>query len=196
MNTYTRLFFFAVISLAAVISSSIIVNRGFKKFQLSRALLWISSVAMIGVVGEIFVDSTYNYIFHTPLWRYNFLPINHAYTSKYAPILWGTFGLFLYLMHHRYERWTPKQLTNLSIIFALEALVIEAIADLVSRPILGDYIYYYFPSGLWHISAFQNFPFYFLCGYLIILTLHWFKTNPHYFTVLSAWVTIVIVYFR
>ena len=131
MNTSFRLLLFAVISLSAVIFFNLIVNRGFKKFQLSTALLWVLAVAMIGVVGEIFVDSIYNYIFHTPLWRYNYLPINHAYTSKYAPILWGTFGLFLYLMHHRYERWTPKQLVNLSVIFAFEALMIEAIADLL-----------------------------------------------------------------
>lgn len=151
---------------------------------------------MIGVVGEIFADSIYNALFGTPLWRYNFLPINHAYTSKYAPILWGTFGLFLYLVHHKYERWTPSQLTRLSAVFAFEALAIEAAADLISKPILGDYIFYYYPNGLWHISAFQNFPFYFLCGSLIIQTIHWFKAQPYYFTHLAAWVTIVTVYLR
>lgn len=196
MNANSRLLLFSVVLLAGVIVSSLIINRGFKRFHFSRALLWITSVAMIGVVGEIFVDSIYNALFGTPLWRYNFLPINHAYTSKYAPILWGTFGLFLYLVHHKYERWTPRQLMHLSIIFGLEALVIEAVADLISKPILGNYIYYYYPSNLWHISAFQNFPFYFLCGSLIIQTIHWFKTSPHYFTHLATWVTIVTVYLR
>lgn len=196
MNINFRLFLFAVISLAAVVLFNLLVNRGFKKFQLSRALLWVSSVAMIGVLGEIFVDTIYNHFFHTPLWRYNFLPVHHAYTSGYAPVLWGTFGFFLYLMHHKYERWSPKELTRLSIIFGLEALFIEAIADLVSKLILGDYIYYYYPNGLWHISAFQNFPFYFLCGRLIIQTIHWFKNSPHYFTYLSAWVTTITIYFR
>jgi hypothetical protein len=106
------------------------------------------------------------------------------------------FGFFLYQIHHKYERWSPRQLMRLSITFALEALAIEAGADLISRPILGDYIFYYYPNGLWHISAFQNAPFYFLCGALIIYTIHWFKANPHFFIVISTWVVIVTVYLR
>ena len=191
-----RLFLFTVASLSFTVLVSLIVNRGFKKFHVRSAMLWISSVAMIGVLGEIFVDSTYKFLFGIPLWRYNFLPINHAYTSKYAPILWGSFGIFLYLVHHKYERWSPKQLIHLSLIFGLEALLIEAIVDLISKPILGDYIYYYYPGNLWHISAVQNFPFYFLCGGFIITTIHWFKKSPEYFTFLSFWVTVVTVYFR
>jgi hypothetical protein len=196
MNTQIRLFFFSVILLVIVLLASLLLKGGLKKVHLSRALLWISSVAMIGVIGEIFADSIYNYFFHTPLWRYNFLPVHHAYTSEYAPIIWGIFGFYLYLVHHKYERWSPKQLFNLSCIFALEALALEAIVDLISKVILGDYIYYYYPSGLWHISAFQNFPFYFVCGHLIIQTIHWFKSSPHYFTLLSAWVTVVTIYFK
>jgi hypothetical protein len=193
---FTRLFIFAAVCIAAVYIFSSIVGRDFKKINIHIALLYVSAVAMIGVLGEIFVDTIFARFFHGPLWRYNFLPVHHAYTSEYAPILWGTFGLYLYLMHHKKERWTRQELIRLSIIFALQALIIEAIADLVSKPILGDYIYYYYPGGLWHITAFPNFPFYFLSGYLIIQTIHWFKTSPHYFTYLSTWITAVTIYFR
>jgi SNF family Na+-dependent transporter len=55
-SVFFRLFLFAAVSLSVVLLFNLIVNRGFKKFQLSRAFLWISAVAMIGVVGEIFVD--------------------------------------------------------------------------------------------------------------------------------------------
>ena len=196
MNTSIRLLLFAVICLISVVLFSLLVNRGFKKFQLSKALLWISAVAMIGVLGEIFVDTIYNHFFHAPLWRYNFLQVHHAYTSGYSPILWGTFGFYLYLIHHSMEKWTRSQLVSLSLIFAVEALLIEALADLASKPILGDYIYYYYPANLWHITAFQCFPFYFLTGVLIAQTIHWFKASPHFFTVLSSWVTVITVYFK
>lgn len=185
-----------IVTLAIVLLISLFVNHGFKKILFSRALLWISSVAMIGVLGEITVDTIYNYFFHTPLWHYNFLPVHHAYTSGYAPILWGSFGFYLYLLHHKYEKWSHRQLVNLSLIFALEALILEATEDLLSKAILGKYIYYYHPGGLWHISAFQNFPFYFICGALIILTIHWFKSSPNYFIFLSTWVTVVTIYFK
>jgi len=196
MSIYSRLTLFGIILISIVYLLSAIMNRGFKRIHFSRAFLWISSVAMIGVLGEISVDAAYRHFFGTPLWRYNFLPVHHAYTSGFAPVLWGSFGLYLYLMHHSYERWTPKQLIHLSIIFGIEALFLEAATDLISRPLLGNYIYYYYPSGLWHISAFQNFPFYFLCGHLIIQTIHWFKYNPHFFSIISTWVTFVTVYVK
>ncbi len=193
---YARLFIFGIAILAFVLIVSTIVNRGFKKPHLSRMLMYIAAIAMIGVLGEITVDSIYNNLFGTPLWRYNFLPVNNAYTSKFALVLWGSLGLYIYLVHHKYERWSQKELVRLSILFGIEAMVLEAAADLLSKPILGDYIYFYYPSGLFHISAFQNFPFYFICGALVMYTLHWFKAQPHYFAVISAWVAIVTVYFR
>lgn len=101
MNTNTKLIVYAIVCLVCVYAFSMLVGRDFKKINLRVALLYATAVAMIGVLGEIFVDSTYNHFFHSPLWRYNFLPVHHAYTSEYAPILWGTFGFYLYLMHHK-----------------------------------------------------------------------------------------------
>ena len=193
---YLRLFIFGAVLVASVYLLVSLFNHGFKPVHWSRALLYICSVAMIGVLGEISVDTAYRQFFPTPLWRYNFLPVNHAYTSMFAPVLWGAFGFYVYLVHHKYERWTRQELVKLSVIFGLEAMALEAVCDLVSKPILGNYIYYYYPSGLFHISAFQNFPFYFICGAIVIQTIHWFKAQPHYFTFISAWVTAVTVYLR
>lgn len=178
-----------------VILVSLLINRGLNKIHLSQMLLYVMSVAMLGVLGEIFVDSIYAHFFSTPLWRYNFLPVHHAYTSGFAPVLWGSLGLYIYLVHHKYEKWPPKELLKLSVIFGLEAMILEAAVDLLAKAMLGKYIYYYYPNGLWHISAFQNFPFYFVLGVLIVQTIHWFKKSPHYFTILSTWVTVVTVYF-
>lgn len=195
-QTNFRLTLFGITCVLTVYLFSVLVFRKFKRIHLSRAMLYISSVAMIGVLGEISVDSFYNHFFHQPLWQYNFLPIHHAYTSEFSIVLWGSFGLYIYLIHHKYEKWTRRELINLAIIFSLEAIAIEAIADIVSKAFLGKYIYYYYPSNLWHISAFQNIPFYFLSGVVIIETIHWFKASPHYFTVISSWVIIVTVFFK
>lgn len=188
------------IFLSVYLINSIIAGKfkklRFKRIHVSRALLYISSVAMIGVLAEIFVDTIYVHWFHRPLWHYNFFPIHHGYTSQYSPVLWGTFGFYLYLMHHEYERWSTRQLINLSIVFSIEAIVIEGIADAISRPFLGKLIYYYNPSNLWHVTSLQGIPFYFLTGILIIQTIHWFKSSPHYFTFISAWVTSVTVFFK
>ena len=189
-----KLALYTLVLVAAVYLISSLIGRKFKTVQPKKATLYITSVAMIGVLGEITVDTVYNHIFHTPLWRYNFLPVHHAYTSEYAPFLWGSFGFYLYLTHHRLEKWTKKQLVNVAVIFAFEALVIEAIADLISKAMLGNYIYYYYPNGLFHISAFQNFPFYLICGFVIAGVIHRFKSDPHFFSFISTWVAVVTVY--
>jgi hypothetical protein len=99
-------------------------------------------------------------------------------------------------MHHDYEKWTRSQLVKLAFIFSVEALVIEALADLASKPILGNYIFYYEPGNLGHVTAVQNVPFYFLTGFLVVETIHWFKTSPQYFTFISSWVTLITIFFR
>lgn len=189
-----RLFVFGIICVVGVYAFSCLYYRRLQKIDITVALLYVTAVAMIGVLGEIFVDTIYAKVFGTPLWRYNFLPIHNGYTSQFSPVLWGSFGLFLYLMHHNYEKWTRSQLIRLSLIFALWALVIEAVADLASLVVLGDLIYYYYPGHFWHITAIQNLPFYFITGILIAETIHWFKPSPHFFIVLSSWVVLVTAY--
>lgn len=195
-EVYIRLVLLTVILLVAIYVFGCLLSRKVKKIEPKKAILYASSVAMIGVLGEIFVNTLYADLFPTSLWRYNYLPIYEGSTSQYAPFLWGSFGFYLYMVHQKYQKWTPENIRRMAIIFGLEAMVLEAIVDLISKPILGDYIFYYYPEGLWHISAFQNFPFYFLCGGLIIQTLHWFSASPRFFTILSTWVVIVTVFFR
>lgn len=189
-----RLFIYGLILVVGVYLFASLLARKFKKIHLSRALLYIASVAMIGVLGEITVDATYAHFFSTPLWRYNFLPVHHAYTSGFAPILWGSLGFYIYLIHHSYEKWPPRHLLKLTAFFGLEAMALEAVIDIIAKYVLGDLIFYYYPNGLWHISAFQNFPFYFICGAIVVLTIHHFKTKPHFFIFVSMWVTAVTVY--
>lgn len=191
-----RLTVYGVSLFVLVYLLNFVIYRKFKKIHWSRALLYIVSVAMIGVLAEIFVDTIYRHIFGDMLWNYNFLPVHHAYTSQFSPVLWGAFGFYLYLMHHEYEKWPPRKLFYLSVIFSLEAIVIEGAADFISRPFLDRLVYYYHPSNLWHLTSLQGIPFYFLTGVLIIQTIHWFKSSPHYFTFVSAWVTAITVLFR
>ncbi|HTH72313.1 MAG TPA: hypothetical protein VL737_03035 [Candidatus Pristimantibacillus sp.] len=171
------------------------IARSLKKIQPARALLYVSTVAMLGVFGEIFVDTVYAHFFHTPLWRYNTLPIHHAYTSSYAVVLWGAYGFHLYLLHDSLGKWSISKQRHLALIFAAEALVLEALVEITSKLFLGEYLYYYYPNGLWHISAFQNFPFYLICGFLIVKTIKRFSADPAYFTFINGWLTVMLVFF-
>ncbi len=173
-----------------------IIAGSFKKIEPKQALVYFMTVALIGVFGEIFLDTAYNFFVGTPLWRYNILPIHGGYTSAYAPIIWGTYGLHLYLLHDTLaKRWSIKNSWLLVLLFSFEALLIESIVTISSRLYLGEYMYYYFPGDLWHVTSIQNMPFYFICGMVILKTIKRFKTDPVFFSAMSAALIIVIVFF-
>lgn len=172
-----------------------LVAGKFKKIDAKLATMYFVTVAMIGVFGEIFLDTVYNHFLGHPLWHYNILPIQHGYTSEFAIIPWGTMGFYLYLMHDNLaNKWAITKTSYLALIFSLEALIIEAAATLSAKVFLGSYIYYYVPGDLWHVSSFQNIPFYFICGVIIIRTVKRFKKDPYFFTAMSACLIAVLIY--
>jgi hypothetical protein len=194
--TSSDLVIFGIFLIVIVYLINCVIVRGIKKISPSRALLYISTVAMIGVFGEIFVDTIYAWIFGNPLWIYNVLPIHHGYTSQYAVVLWGIYGFYLYMLHDSLGKWSRNTQMHLALIFSFEALVLEAAVELISKGAFGQYVYYYYPGDLWHISTVQNFPFYLICGYLIVRTIHRFKADPRFFTIIATWVTVILVFFR
>lgn len=159
------------------------------------ALLYFSTVALIGVFGEIFLDSTYNHLAGRPLWYYNILPVQGGYTSSFAIVTWGILGFYLYLMHDNLEsKWSITKTKHLALIFSLEALVIEALVTISAKLLLGQYLYYYLPGDLWHVSSLQNIPFYFICGVAILKTTKRFRRDPYFFSAMSFCLIYVLIF--
>lgn len=188
-----KLILFAVAWVLGVYLFHSLIARGFKRVNIARALIYATSVGMLGLYGEVFVDTTYKHLTGSPLWRYDILPIHHGYTSSYAAVLWMIYGFYLYLLHDNLKKWSIERERHLALIFSLEALVIEALVELTSKLLFGKYIYYYYPNGLWHIPAFQNFPFYLMCGFLIVITVRHFMASPRFFIFLNVWLIVMAV---
>lgn len=187
---------FAVVWLCIVYLLNSLIAKKFKKIDPKQAILYFASIGTIGVFGEIFLDTIYNYFVGTPLWQYNILPIHNGYTSAYAPIVWGIFGFHVYLLHDTLRvKYSIVKARYLALLLCFEALILEAILTLSSLLVFGTLMYYYFPGDLWHVSSFQNVPFYFICGVLIVKTTKNFKKSPVFFTVLSLFFTSVAVFF-
>jgi len=186
---------FAVFWVAVLYLLNSLFAREFKRIDLKQLCLYFTTVAMIGVFGEVFLDSTYKLIVGHPLWYYNILPIQQGYTSAYAIVTWGIYGFHLYLLHGSLAaKYSITKTRHLSLIFCIEALVLEAMLTLSARVVFGKYMYYYLPGDLWHVSSFQNIPFYFICGAVILKTLKRFKADPLYFSVICAFLTFVLVF--
>jgi hypothetical protein len=191
-----ELLLFALLWLLIVYLINAAIAKEFKKADIKLALLYFITVGSIGVFGEIFLDTVYNYFVGNPLWEYRILPIHNGYTSVYAPIVWGIYGFHLYLFHDTlHTKWSITRTRYLALILSVEALLLEAALTISSKFLLGDFMYYYFPSDLWHVSSFQNIPFYFICGVIIVKTMRRFKKDPTFFICMCVFLTSVVVFF-
>jgi hypothetical protein len=191
-----KLILFALMWLVLLYAFDSLLARRLKRIQLKQAAMYFFAVALIGVFGEIFLDTTYKYFVGQPLWRYNVLPIHNAYTSAFAPIIWGLYGLHLYFLHDTLGRnWLERRSWQLVLIFSFEALILEALLTLSAYPFFGHFMYYYYPGDLWHVTSVQNMPFYFICGAVILRTIKRFKADPVFFSCMSAALIAVVVVF-
>ncbi len=191
---FTNLTLFALLWLAIIYLLNSIIARKWKRIEPKQALMYFFTVALIGIFGEIFLDTVYNYFVGQPLWRYNILPIHAAYTSSFAIITWGLYGFHLYLLHGSLGKWSINKTRHLVLIFSFEALVLEALLTISAKLLLGEFMYYYLPGDLWHVSSFQNLPFYLICGFVVLGTLKRFRADPIFFSAMSAALLAVAVF--
>lgn len=171
-----------------------LIFKHFIRIEYKVALLYMTTVAFIGLYGEIFLDTVYNKIVGVPLWQYLVLPIHNSFTSFYATVIWGLYGFHLYLLHGSLAKKIPMKTWKLALIFSLEALILEALLNISFKLLFGTYVYYYFPSDWWqHVSTFQNIPFYYICGLLIVETVKRFKLNPVFYICMNLSLLVFLV---
>jgi len=184
---------FAILWIMIVYAFNSLLARRYKKPKLKRTVTYVFAVATIGVFGEIFLDAAYNHFVGNPLWEYRILPVHGGYTSSFALVTWGIYGFHLSLLHDTLRRHHIYSFYKLALIMSVEALFAEALLTLSAKLFLGEFLYYYFPGDLWHISSFQNIPFYFICALVVITTVRRFKVDPAFFACMCAsFVTVLI----
>lgn len=190
---FIGLLLFALLWIFVVYIFNCILTKSFCKIDIKIAILYISTVAFIGLIGETFVGSIYNCLFGLPLWQYQALPIHNGHTSYYAPIIWGVYGFYLYLLHDHLVSKKGYSDNKLMVMFSVEAMVIEALVNISFLLIFGHYLYFYSPNDLWHFTSIQTFPFYFIAGFLITRTIKRFKQDPVFFSFMCIAISIAIL---
>ena len=186
---------FALVWLLVLYGLNCLIYGKLKPIDAKMAVMYFFTLALIGLFGEIFLDSVYNFLVGRPLWVYQILPIMHGYTSSFAIVTWGLYGFHLYLLHGSLaDKWSIYRRRHLALIFSVEALVLEALLTISAKVFLGKYLYYYLPGDLWHVSSVQNIPFYFICGVVTLATLKRFKADPVFFSAMSASLLFVLVF--
>lgn len=173
--------------------NSVLAKR-LKPIQLPEALLYMSTVAMVGVFGEVLVDSLYNHFVGVPLWQYHILPIHYAYTSYYSIVIWSLYGFYLYLLHDHLGTYRIHSTKVLAGIISLEAIVLEILFNTSHLLLYHQYIFYYLPHDLWHVTSLQAIPFYFIAGVVITKSIRAFKSSPIFFTMVNIILVTVLVF--
>lgn len=168
--------------------------REFKKIDVKTAVLYVATVGMMGVFGEIFVGSIYQALFEHHLWDYTVLPVHEGLTSQYAPVIWGSCGWYLYLSHDTLRQRGIVKAKHLALIFAFETVVLEAATNGSFKLFFGEYLFYYSPSDLWHLTSLQAMPFYLVAGYVIAIIVERYKRATNLNIFMNSYFTYVLVF--
>ena len=187
------LFLYTILWVIGIYAINCLIAREIKRFNLTQGVLHFLALAMIGLLGETFVGTLYHRLFHKALWQYTLYPIHHAYTSKYSIFVWGFYGIHLYLLHGTLRRKKITATYHLSLLFCAEAIFLEAAVNITYKLCFGNYIFYYYPTDLWHFTSVQTLPAYLIAGYGIVKLLRRFELRPRLFSAVSLVVIIVAV---
>ncbi|MBP9667528.1 hypothetical protein KBD87_01840 [Candidatus Saccharibacteria bacterium] len=161
-----------------------------------NSISFISAAILIGIFGEVFVETIYTFLFHQPLWHYQFLPVHATYTSYFSIVLWTMYGLHLYWVDQTLrQKYGTLPRWKLASVFAIESLLLETFANIVWLVVFGYFIYYYTPADLWHATTIQNIPCYFAASWAMIATVRRFKQSPYFFFAMSILILTVFLWF-
>lgn len=161
-----------------------------------RAIRYVSAAVLIGVFGEVFIETVYTAIFGQPLWHYQFLPVHGTYTSQFSLVLWAMYGLHIYWTKQTLDRKYGKLAKwKLATVFAVESLLLETFANVVWLILFGYFIYFYTPPDLWHVTTIINIPCYFAAAWAMIGTVKRFEKDPRFYATMSALIVTVFLFF-
>lgn len=183
---YLYLIWFSVAWVISLYLLNVCITRGFPRIDLKMLFMYVGCLGFAGVFGEVLIDSLFKIVVGYPFWEYKVLPVHHGFTSYYSMVIWGMFGFHLYLYHGMLEK-TKNKLNSgkLALIFALEAVLLEIAVNITHLAITGQYVFYYLPADLWHLTSLTALPLYFIGGFVILQMIKRFKKDPIFFGVLS-----------
>jgi len=196
MTNNAYLIWFSLVWIIILYFFNALIGHRLPSIEPKKLFVYVAGVALLGVLGEITIDSIYKLAFGSPFWLYRILPAHHAFTSFYSPVLWGMFGFYLYIFHGTLSKLRPAiKDWQLACIFAFEAVLLEIAFNLSHILVTGDYVFYYLPADLWHLTSLIALPFYFVGGYVIVLTMKRFLKDPIFFGILSSVGILTLLFF-
>jgi len=192
MITPFQLTLYALSWLSVIYLFNCILAKHLIKPQIQPILLYGSTIMLLGVFGEVLIGSLYQTIFQTKLWEYRAAPIHNSHTSLYSIFIWFFYGLHLWLLHSNFNKENKLSKISFPLLLGFEALIVEILVNLTYLSLTGTYIFYYFPSDMFHLTSVQAIPIYILAGYIIPKVIRKMESNHRFFITLN---TILVLIF-
>jgi len=189
-----QLLLFSVYIITVIYIVNCLIARQIKRVHFREAAVYITTMAMLGVFGEVFVGSVYHALFGHALWLYRVAPVHLGYTSYYAPFIWGALGFHIYLLHNYLKARNVEATLHLALIFSLETILLEILGNGSFKLFFGHYLFYYLPGDLWHLTSLQTLPFYFPAGIIMVKAVRHFKTDPRFYSIMCLLLAFTLVY--
>ncbi|MFU8787569.1 MAG: hypothetical protein ACNA7G_00985 [Methylobacter sp.] len=193
MDTNLVLFFLYLVTV--VYCAGFALNKDSTQTRIEDVYMYSGTLALIGCISEVAINSFCRAVFDTPLWVYQVTPIHGGDTSTFAFFQWSLYGYHLYYVEQKLQSFNFKhQATIFALVLSADALLLEIFVNLSSLFFLDTFIFYYLPGDIWHLTTLFVFPFYLLGGVILIGIFDRFLKDPLFFGTLSFSIAFIFVF--
>jgi hypothetical protein len=193
MITNLTLFFLYLVTV--VYFAGLALTNSSTQIKIKEVYLYSGTLALIGCISEVAINSFCREIFDTSLWVYQVTPIHHGDTSIFAFFQWSLYGYHLYYVQKKLQSFKFKHEESIfAFVLAIDALLLEVFVNISSLYFLNTFVFYYIPGDLGHLTTVTVFPFYLLGGAILIGIFDRFLKDPMFFGTLSFSIAFIFVF--
>ncbi len=191
----TSLIIFFLYLLAVVYFSGFALTNSATKTSMKEIFMYCGTLALIGCISEVAINSFCRAVFDMSLWAYQVTPIHHGDTSRFAFFQWALYGYHLYFVKKKIQSFNFKYEEYVfAFVLSVDALLLELFVNLSSNYFLNTFVFYYIPGDLGHYTTVFVFPFYLLGGAILNGIFKRFSNDPLFFGTLSFAIAFIFVF--
>jgi hypothetical protein len=191
----TNLIVFFLYLVAVIYLAGLALVNDTAEIRIREVYMYSGTLALIGCISEVAVNSFCRAVFDSPLWVYLVTPIHQGDTSIFAFFQWSLYGYHLYFVHKKIYSLNIKHKDYIFIfLLAVEALLLEIFVNISSKFFLNTFIFYYTLGDMGHLTTVFVLPVYLLGGAILNETFKRFLRDPVFFGNLCFSVAFIFVF--
>lgn len=191
----TNLIPFFLFLVAVIYIAGLALTDDSTQIKAKEVYMYSGTLALIGCISEVAVNSFCRAVFDSPLWIYRITAVHQGDTSIFAFFQWSLYGYHLYFVQKKIQSFKVIHETTIFIfVLSVEALLLEIFVNISGSFFLNTFIFYYVPGDMGHLTTIFVFPVYILGGAILIETFKRFSQDPIFFGNLSFAIAFIFVF--